>query len=376
MTPFSEHTIDRVETHKVDRHYPRVLGCNSRSGPHGRHAKITARIVRTDQGASGWGICEGPEEVVQRLVSRSLADVFSMETGVVPEFQILDRALHDLAAKILSQPVWRMLGAVGGQSVPVYSGAIYFEDFGPSGEDLGIDAVLDACRHDAGLGYSHFKLKVGRGFRMMDRAAGDTRDIEVTRRVREHFPDAWLLVDGNDGYEAKGACQYVEQVADCGLYWVEELFQETKPGLRMLRSVVEEHSPGTLIADAESRNGRDQDPPGLFGRWQAEHLEELYGWCREGLLDLLLMDVGSMGFSAWRRVMPRLLELGAQGSPHAWGEPMKTYYAAQIACGLGNVPIVEGVPGTVDGVDDSGYVLHDGVLTLPDSPGFGLDLHL
>jgi hypothetical protein len=115
-------------------------------------------------------------------------------------------------------------------------------------------------------------------------------------------------------------------------------------------------------------------PPGPFGRWPAEHLEELYGLCRDGLLDVLLMDVGGMGFSAWRRVMPRLLDIGVQGSPHAWGEPLRTYYAAQIACGLSNVPIVEGVPGNVDGVDDSGYVLEGGVLTLPEAPGFGLDL--
>ena len=38
------------------------------------------------------------------------------------------------------------------------------------------------------------------------------------------------------------------------------------------------------------------------------------------------------------------------------------------------MPIVEGVPGHVEGVDDSGYVLADGILTLPDTPGFGLDL--
>ena len=64
----------------------------------------------------------------------------------------------------------------------------------------------------------------------------------------------------------------------------------------------------------------------------------------------------------------------AQAPDDAWGEPVKTYYAAQIGCGLGGVPIVEGVPGLVEGVDDSGYVLEDGILTLPESPGFGLDL--
>lgn len=376
MTPLSEHTIDRIEAHVVERHYPRPIGYNSQRGPHGQHAKLDARVITTSQGASGWGLCGGPEEAIQRFVGRSLSELFDLETGVVPEAQVLDRALHDLAGKILGQPVWRMLGAAAGRSVPIYSGAIYFDDLNPSGEAPGVEAILDACRQDASAGHKHFKLKIGRGFRMMERAKGDARDIEVTRLVREHFPDARILVDGNDGYSAEGFRRYLEQVADCDLYWVEEPFRETKSDLRTLRAAVEKHSPNTLIADGESRNGRHQDPPGPFGRWRADHLEELYGLCEDGLLDVLLMDVGSMGFSAWRRVMPRLVDVGAQGSPHAWGEPLKTCYAAQIACGLGNVPIVEGVPGHVDGVDDSGYLLEDGVLTLPDSPGFGLDLCL
>ena len=31
-------------------------------------------------------------------------------------------------------------------------------------------------------------------------------------------------------------------------------------------------------------------------------------------------------------------------------------------------------PGYVDGVDDSGYVVANGMLTLPEKPGFGMDL--
>lgn len=267
-----------------------------------------------------------------------------------------------------------MLGARGGRSIPVYSGAIYFDDLNPEGESPGVGALLDACRQDASAGHAHFKLKIGRGFRYMDREAGDARDVEVTRLVREHYPDAHILVDGNDGYTPEGACRYLEQAAECNLYWIEEAFEETRSGLRMLRTAIEKFSPNTLIADGESRHGRDQDPPGPFGRWQAQHLEELYALCTDGLLDVLLMDVGGMGFTAWRQVMPSLQALGIQGSPHAWGEPLKTYYAAQIGCGLGGVPIVEGVPGHVEGVDDSGYVLEDGILTLPDSPAFGMEL--
>jgi hypothetical protein len=38
-----------------------------------------------------------------------------------------------------------------------------------------------------------------------------------------------------------------------------------------------------------------------------------------------------MGFTPWREVMPRLLALGAQGSPHAWSEPFKAYTLLRLA---------------------------------------------
>ena len=374
MNALAEHTIDRIETHTLERRYPREIGYNAKLGPHGKNSQVQACVIFTDQGASGWGFCGGPEDELQRFIGRPLSALFRPETGTAPEALRIDRALHDLAGQIMGQPVWKMLGAREGPSIPVYSGAIYFDDLDPDGDAPGVGALLDACRQDALAGHAHFKLKIGRGFRYMDREAGDARDVEVTRLVREHFPDAHILVDGNDGYTPEGACRYLERVADCNLYWTEEMFEETRSGLRKLRTAVETFSPDTLIADGESRHGRLQDPFGPFGKWQAPHLDELYALCADGLLDVLLMDVGAMGFTAWRQVMPRLQRLGVQGSPHAWGEPFKTYYAAQIGCGLGGVPIVEGVPGHVEGVDDSGYVLEDGVLTLPDSPGFGMKL--
>ena len=105
----------------------------------------------------------------------------------------------------------------------------------------------------------------------------------------------------------------------------------SEEGLRQLREAMERLSPNTLIADGEARNERLQDPSGPFGKWQADHLEELYGTAQAGLIDVLLMDVGAMGFTPWREMMPRLLTLGAQGSPHAWSEPFKAYYTAQLA---------------------------------------------
>ena len=115
-------------------------------------------------------------------------------------------------------------------------------------------------------------------------------------------------------------------------------------------------------------------PPSPFGRWQADRLAELYELGSKGLIDVALMDVGSMGLTAWRKVMPLLEANDIKGSPHAWDAPLKTIYAAQVNCGLGNGEIVEGVPGLVVGVDTSTYTLKNGILTLPDRPGFSLSI--
>ena len=93
---------------------------------------------------------------------------------------------------------------------------------------------------------------------------------------------------------------------------------------------------------------------------------------RRGDLDVLLMDVMSFGVTRWRQTMPAVREAGVVASPHAWGRPVKTLYAAQLAAGLGSVEVVEGVPGMTAGVDTSAYEFTDGRLTVPDRPGFGL----
>lgn len=374
MSLLTEHTIDRIETHVLKRSYPRPITRNSTGRLHGQHGKVHVRVIHTDQGASGWGMSGGPDDEVERFVGRRVSDLFDAGTGTAIDARVLDLPLHDLAGQILGQPVWKMLGGADGPGVTVYTGAIYFDDLEPVDDQPGPDAVLQACAQDAAAGHAHFKLKIGRGNKVVDREFGDSRDVAVTRLVREHYPDAKILVDANDGCTPEGMCGFLQQVADCSLYWIEEPFIEEISGLRKLRDAITEHSPDTIVADGEARNGRNQEPHGPFGAWTSDHLDELCDMCRQGLLDVLLMDVGGMGFTAWRAVMPKIKAAGGSGSPHAWGEPLKTLYAAQLACGLGSVPIVEGVPGTTQGVDDSGYTLRDGELILPDTPGFGLIL--
>jgi len=257
---------------------------------------------------------------------------------------------------VLDLPVHAILGGRGETTVEVYDGAIYFDDLDPAESPRGIDVLLDECRSDAALGYRGFKLKIGRGHRWLGRAEGDRRDVEVTRAVRAAFPAARILVDANDGYDLGGICGYLDAVADVGLYWLEEPFLDDADDLAALRAHLDQLSPATKIADGELDPDLAQLLP-IAGRHD---------------LDVLLMDVISFGLTPWRRTMATLVELGVSASPHAWGRPLKTIYAAHLAAGLGNVEIVEGVPGSTEGVDTSAHVFADGRLTLADRPGFGL----
>ncbi|GAA5113797.1 enolase C-terminal domain-like protein [Pseudonocardia adelaidensis] len=78
------------------------------------------------------------------------------------------------------------------------------------------------CRADDALGHRAFKLEIGRGNRRMERAGGDRRDVEVTRAVRDAFPESRILVEANDGYDIDGVHRYLDAVAGVGLYRIEE----------------------------------------------------------------------------------------------------------------------------------------------------------
>ncbi|MGQ9462560.1 MAG: enolase C-terminal domain-like protein [Candidatus Fervidibacter sp.] len=214
---------------------------------------------------------------------------------------------------------------------------------------------------------------MGRGFKWMLREGGIKRDIEVTKAVREKFPDCLILVDANDGYTCDDMLRYLSAVANCDLFWIEEPFPENRDDLMRLKEHMVKIGCKALIADGETRAERS-DKWWLYGGYSQRHIDNLFKLAEEKIVDVFVLDLGIVGFTNWRCVMPELERLGVKASPHTWGWLPRPYYAAQLAAGIGNVIIIEGIPGKTEGVDYSAYKFVNGKLAVPSEPGFGLKL--
>jgi len=356
----AEHHIEEIRATKVRSRYTRTIGRNARLRHHGDGPDSPVLVIITDRGAIGWGLSWAPEDKISNLVGRSIAELFDPEIGViVGEAMCIDFPLHDLAGVILDIPVYQMLGAKGNTAVPCYDGAIYMEDLLPEENPKGISEVIRNCQDDYQMGYRDFKIKIGRGFQWMELPKGIQRDIDIVRAVHDKFPDCRILVDGNDGYTCDDMIRFMDAVADCNILWIEEPFRENREHLTELKAFLTERSPDTLIADGE-------------GGWNIDFLLEMG---KERLIDVLQMDMAGLGFTEWRKIMPNLIEMKVMASPHTWGDPLKAYYTAQFSAGFGNVPIIEGIPSRTYDADVTLYKMEDGILYVPDAPGFGMKIN-
>ena len=204
---------------------------------------VTVRVTDSD-GCWGWGEAapsrfygETADTVAAILAQLApvldRADPWSLETieaelGRVVRFNgaarsAVSAALHDLAAKRLGVPLYRMWGLDPARA-PLSSFTI----------GIGSDAELRQKVKEA-TGYPILKVKLG-----------TDHDEDIVRVIREEAPDKTLRVDANAAWTPKRAVQTIERLVDYGIEFVEQpLPPHDVEGLRFVR----EHSPLPIIAD-------------------------------------------------------------------------------------------------------------------------------
>ena len=352
----ADHRILRVDTYPVRVLFPRNTGASAQFAGFGRELSSRVRVVTTDRGARGWGHSVGADIDSSGLLGRPLCELINLGAGVHPDAYHLDFALHDLAGRILEMPVGSLLGSHTAARVPCYYGSIGFEDVLPLDAPRGLGALLDTCGEAVNAGHRALKLKIGRGQRWMGSAEGLQRDIEVTLAVRKLLPDVEILVDANDAFSCDGALRYLEAALDAGLFWVEELFAEDRVDLLRVRELLAARSPNTRVADGET----NFDVP------------KLMDLVRDGLVDVLLMDVARLGFTPWRSLLREFVGLGGAAAPHTCCNPLKFVYTAHLAAASSDVIAVETFDAEISHMSLSDYAVQAGELKLSSAAGFGV----
>lgn len=126
----------------------------------------------------------------------------------------VDIALHDLAARRASLPMWRHLAGAAKEQLPAVRVPVYASGINPERPGDIVDAL---CR----AGYTAFKLKVGFG------AARDVDNLQAVRAAAG--AGAAVMVDANQAWDLDTAIMMAGRLAASAPAWLEEPLRADRP---------------------------------------------------------------------------------------------------------------------------------------------------
>jgi L-alanine-DL-glutamate epimerase-like enolase superfamily enzyme len=223
----------------------------------------------------------------------------------------LDIALWDLAGKIRSQPVWRMLGGTDPRLRLYASSAVHRL----------VPEMVDVARRMIDAGFGALKVRFGR--------PSVEDDLAVVAAIRDAVGDALtLMVDCNQGWrmpwdtarpwDVDGAWAVAQRLTDEDVFWMEEpLHRGDYSGMAELRRRVQ--SIGSMrIAGGE------------MTREPYEFRELLQREC----LDVFQPDcVCTGGISGLAPLAREVSAAGKVFTPHTWGNGIGVTANLQLAAG-------------------------------------------
>jgi o-succinylbenzoate synthase len=221
----------------------------------------------------------------------ALRESYAWVKGAVFAKSGVEAAMWDIVAQRAGEPLWRLWGGER-RTFPV----------GVSIGGKTLSQVLDLAERAVALGYGRLKVKIWPGF-----------DAEVTRAVRDRFPDILLQVDANSAYTMAN-WRRLQALDDFDLLLIEQplfdddivLHSEISRELRTpicldesIHSLRDARSAATLWQrnDALDRLIINIKPPRVSGFTEAI---EIARFCRERGIQTW---IGGMLDSAWGKAM-------------------------------------------------------------------------
>jgi L-rhamnonate dehydratase len=356
--------IVTVEWARLHGRRPRKAGSNARLGEHGIAVQVPILRITTQDGMSGFGACYAEPKHATALLGQELGELFEEGHGVRERWLAFEFPLWDLAGQHAGLPVYALASTIRGVTVsepfrvPCYDTSLYFDDLHLTSDEAAAELIASEAREGYDRDHRAFKLKVGRGARHLSLEQGTRRDIAIIKAVRAALgPEAAIMLDANNGYNLNLAKHVLAQTADCGIFWLEEPFHEDDVLYGDLRAWLSQRDLGVLIADGEGQ----ADP-------------RLIQWANAGLIDVIQYDIFSYGFTRWLALGRELDGVGVRSAPHYYGGYYGNYAACHLAGAIQHFSYVEWDEATTAEIDTAGYMIRNGWVVVPNTPGFGLAL--
>jgi L-rhamnonate dehydratase len=290
------------------------------------------------------------ERMWQRLY-RTLVR-FGRRGPAVSALSAIDLACWDAHGRAESKPVVELLGGRGQSAVPVYASRLY------ANEDPAV--VAEEARGYLAQGITRMKQRFGFGPR--DGEPGMRRNVALVRAVREAVgDDVELAADAYMGWDFGYALRMAELLREFNLSWLEE---------PLMPHDVDRYAELRARAPWQRWSGGEHS----YTKWDFQELID------KRAVDLLQPDLNRAGGLTEGRKIAALAEAaGLPVIPHS----NEAHNLALIFSQSPQVcPVVEYFPEVAPDTGNelfwklfTGNARHtDGVLSLPDTPGLGVDL--
>jgi len=352
--------ITRIVSFDLHTRRAKFVGKNAVRGDHGQNSRDRMARLYTNMGVEGVGRCWRDKEALAPLLGKNPFRDFDLLTRKMPgPLGSRTMVLWDLAGKILKRPVYELLGGKEPGKVPVYDGSIYFSDLLPQYAAKWQDRFKEEIDKGMEAGHRAFKMKIGRGYKWMDRREGDARDVEVVETIRKHAgDDVRLGVDANNGYDLAIAKRFLERTAEFRLDFIEEPFPEQVAQCLELKAFIAEQGWKTMLADGEGTNDVEAYRPFVNAK----------------ALDMLQGDMYGLGIEGILAEAAMAEPQGIRVAPHNWSSLLSLFMQVHVGLVIPNFYRAEHDPVHSDVLIYDGYKIMDGSCSVPDAPGFGLAL--
>lgn len=300
---------------------------------------VIIRIIHSELAPVLLGHSVANPEACWQAMEPATYDILRDRGLVLEAMACMDSAIWDAFGKTVGLPLFRLWGGFRASMPAIIIGGYYGLDRGQ---------LVEQVQRYVDMGFAGCKFKIG--------GASPAEDAKRVRAAREAAGDRFILmVDANQGYSRDEAVEFARRTTDLEVRWFEEpcRWYNDRRWMRDVRLMT-----GLPVTAGQSER-------------TVQGVRDLIA---EGAIDVCNFDSSwSGGPTVWRRVAGLASTFGVQMAHHE--EPQ---VAAHLLASIPHGTYVEFFDEQRDpiywGLFANRPTIIDGMYTVPDSPGFGVQL--